>query len=635
MKAWKRILLLGIIFCIVLATGSFALESQVSDAEDIEEIVIDAEEATSEQEAEEPEEDANQTVTQEITIQDITGNTSKPIATQSTKVSANKTLRILAIGNSFTRDTMRYVAQIAHSAGYNVTVGVLQKSSLSLKKHWDYIDNDLPQYTYSKFSKDSNYEMVSQDNVAPSEAFADEEWNLVFLQQTSYLNGDPSSILDDNGVSYITQITNRVRESVSNPDVSFAWLMGWAYANDYQGAAFARYNNDQLTMYDAIANTTQNTVWASGDLDIIIPVGTAIQNARSSYVGDNLNRDGKHLSFGMGRYLAGLTVASSIGINISKVTYFPTGSQTVSRLHKAMLVQAAKSAVKYPFTQTQSTHTAQPAQTTPNIKKITNSSSGVTIQWKSCTGASYYSVYRKTGDNDWKTVASSTTKLSCTDTKAVNGTKYSYKVLAHYDSNLNSTISNAAASYRISPVTISKTEKTTDSVTLNWKANSKATSYQLRYSTSKKMTGAKTLSLKTITKQTITGLNSNKTYYFQIRAKEKVGSKTYSGAWGDVVTVKTLSNAPATPTEVTAAAGKKSATLTWKASSRATSYQIQYSMSKKMTGAKTISLKTVTKQTITGLKSGKTYYFRIRAIRTANSKSYYSAWSSVVSAKTS
>ena len=40
---------------------------------------------------------------------------------------------------------------------------------------------------------------------------------------------------------------------------------------------------------------------------MIIPAGTAIQNARTSFIGDNFNRDGYHLTFGLGRYTAACT----------------------------------------------------------------------------------------------------------------------------------------------------------------------------------------------------------------------------------------------------------------------------------------------------------------------------------------
>ena len=77
-------------------------------------------------------------------------------------------------------------------------------------------------------------------------------------------------------------------------------------------------------------------------------------------------------------------------------------------------------------------------------------------------------------------------------------------------------------------------------------------------------------------------------------------------------------------------AGKRSATVNWKKQAVQTSgYQLQYSIRKNFSSKKT---KTITKNTtvskkITGLKSGKTYYVRVRAYKTVSGTKYYSAWS--------
>lgn len=49
-------------------------------------------------------------------------------------------------------------------------------------------------------------------------------------------------------------------------------------------------------------------------INVIIPVGTAIQNARNTSLNSvsQLTRDGWHLNTGVGRYLAACTVVSSL-----------------------------------------------------------------------------------------------------------------------------------------------------------------------------------------------------------------------------------------------------------------------------------------------------------------------------------
>ena len=82
-------------------------------------------------------------------------------------------------------------------------------------------------------------------------------------------------------------------------------------------------------------------------------------------------------------------------------------------------------------------------------------------------------------------------------------------------------------------------------------------------------------------------------------------------------------------------AGAKSFTATWKKGTANTGYQLQYALKKSFSGAKTVKVakaKTLT-ATVKALNSGKTYYVRVRAYRTVNKNTYYSAWSSARSVK--
>jgi len=80
----------------------------------------------------------------------------------------------------------------------------------------------------------------------------------------------------------------------------------WAYATNSTHSEYDYYQKNQMIMYDSIVNVT-GLIAAKMGINIIIPAGTAIQNGRSSYIGDNFNRDGYHLTYGLGRYTAACT----------------------------------------------------------------------------------------------------------------------------------------------------------------------------------------------------------------------------------------------------------------------------------------------------------------------------------------
>ena len=78
--------------------------------------------------------------------------------------------------------------------------------------------------------------------------------------------------------------------------------------------------------------------------------------------------------------------------------------------------------------------------------------------------------------------------------------------------------------------------------------------------------------------------------------------------------------------------GKKVITIRWKKASGAQGYQITLGTNRKMTkNKKVVTVKgaaTVSKK-VKKLKSGKTYYVKIRGWRAQNGKKVYGAWSSV------
>jgi len=78
-------------------------------------------------------------------------------------------------------------------------------------------------------------------------------------------------------------------------------------------------------------------------------------------------------------------------------------------------------------------------------------------------------------------------------------------------------------------------------------------------------------------------------------------------------------------------AGVKSFSATWKKGTANTGYQLQYALKKNFSGAKTVKVAKARtlKATVKALKSGKTYYVRVRAYKTVGRKNYYSAWSAV------
>lgn len=264
--------------------------------------------------------------------------------------SPDKTIKILTIGNSFSQDTVYYLYDIAKSAEVNVIVGNVYNSGCSLERHWSNVENNAKAYSYYKWN---SHDMTKEENMTMKEVILDEEWDYITFQQSS----------DDSGIynsfqPYLNNLITYAKEMSVNSDVKVALNMTWAYSSKSPNNNFAYYNYNQNNMYNAITNAYKQAIYETG-IDIIVPCGTAIQNARTNKylkaIGNELTSDGYHLNTGIGRYIAGLTLFETIikEENIDKnlfddVIFIPNTKDTTENL--ALLAKkAVKNASTKPF----------------------------------------------------------------------------------------------------------------------------------------------------------------------------------------------------------------------------------------------------------------------------------------------
>lgn len=252
-------------------------------------------------------------------------------------------MKILAIGNSFSDDSMEYLYGILSAFGENeIVLGNLYIPGCSMSRHVNCAQNTAPEY---EFRTNTNGSWSTQVNYTSQDALRLIDWDVVTVQQASNDSGLPETF------SVLPQLLDFV-DSVTAVKPKILWNMTWAYQKDSTHAHFYKYDHDQKKMYDAIIATVKQCVLTSDRIQAIIPVGTAIQNARSSSFGDTFTRDGFHLSIPFGRYIAGLTWARTLlGKSVEKITYAPDGVDEKMRL---VAVESVENAIKNPYEVTQS-----------------------------------------------------------------------------------------------------------------------------------------------------------------------------------------------------------------------------------------------------------------------------------------
>lgn len=248
-------------------------------------------------------------------------------------------IRILAIGNSFSQDAVeQYLYELFDAAGIKVIIGNMYIGGCSLERHYNNSVSGKDAYAYRKIVDGKR---TNTPNTRLIDAVLDEPWDYISLQQASGKSG-----LYETYNPYLPSLISYLRENAPKKDFKLVWHQTWAYASDSDHRDFPKYGNSQMAMYEAIVSAARRAL-KDNDFDVLVPSGTAIQNARTSYVGDKFNRDGYHLELNYGRYTAACTWFEAIsGKCVVGNSYAP---DSVDEGKKAVAQNAAHYAVRHPY----------------------------------------------------------------------------------------------------------------------------------------------------------------------------------------------------------------------------------------------------------------------------------------------
>ena len=278
--------------------------------------------------------------------------------TEAASLSNGKTLKLLAITSSFGMNTTDLLYDVAKAEGFtDVVVGQLYVSGCTLEKHVDFIKNNSNAYRYTKNST-GQWEVIQ--DVSLLYGLKDEDWDIIFTQQSAAQAGQGDSYKD-----YLDQIIPYINEHKTNPNAKFVWNMTWAYQKDSTQSVFIeKFNSNQDYMYTCIVDVLKEKILPRTEFSAIIPSGTAIQNVRTSYIGDTLTKDTFHLN-NLGKVIATYTLFSILtnkeltAINLEgEITSRDNKDPvTLSDRDKQVIVEAVNAAIQTPYEVTPSTFT--------------------------------------------------------------------------------------------------------------------------------------------------------------------------------------------------------------------------------------------------------------------------------------
>ena len=255
-----------------------------------------------------------------------------------------KTIKILSIGNSFSDDATQWLGNILLDMGYDIYLGNLYIGGCSIDTHWKNAQSGEKAYDY-RTCQWGTWKSTKQSLEYGIKA---QEWDIITVQQVSQNSGMPETF------GNLENLLDFIDAKKKNPNAKVYWHMTWAYESDTTHSGFLNYNSDQMTMYNAIVNAAKEKIVTNDRFTGVIPSGTAIQNLRTSYLGDHITRDGYHLSYDVGRYTAALTWAKLLtGESIDAVDYIPKDYPNVAK-HLPAIREAVNNAVAEPFMITES-----------------------------------------------------------------------------------------------------------------------------------------------------------------------------------------------------------------------------------------------------------------------------------------
>lgn len=278
-----------------------------------------------------------------VTLNGFSGTALDSYSQNGVSVNLKKAFKLLLIGNSLSNDAAD-VSVNQDSQLYNliksmvgddvfVQIGVLYSGAKTAAWHATVAESGSEAYTFYLINDDTNGIWKSYSDYTSKAGLTYDAWDYVTLQP--YGNEALTGGIDASGAVYsdgtvaaekfysltasIPYLIDRINVWCDTAEIYY--YMTWS---NYHAAAL----NGGLTNYNKMLGVAKSAIEYKGTesgrgFDGFIPVGTAIQNARSTYLGlqyyvdegdsfnhvKGLQRDNVHLNTTVGRYIAGLCFA--------------------------------------------------------------------------------------------------------------------------------------------------------------------------------------------------------------------------------------------------------------------------------------------------------------------------------------
>ena len=272
---------------------------------------------------------------------------------------ADADIRILFIGNSFTRDAVYHLPGMIKAAGIDKKIILTHmyyggRTAQNYYKNWNK-NRDFTCYVALP-NADNWYEDKAGAASTLEEMTARTDWDIITVQE--HTGNQTSWYWTEDEKTALQGIINYIKEAKPDKTPEIHYVMSQAYLNLEKAGSNQCFTNE-AEMYNVIT-TQARKVMEETDFDGIISTGTMLQNLRTSSLNDDLHltRDGFHMNNGISRYGAACTVFESIitpmtGKNLDGNTYRYAGNDEitipVTDANAPIALEAARAAIEKPF----------------------------------------------------------------------------------------------------------------------------------------------------------------------------------------------------------------------------------------------------------------------------------------------
>ena len=244
-----------------------------------------------------------------------------------------RNIKILGIGNSYTRDSIRWLWKILKEAGLdNVVVGHGYWGASTLADQYASLDPDSENHSVYQYWKYTNSQDATKtNNKTLDEIFEDEAWDVVVFQQQSDEAGQYASYVSED--FDINNFVSYVKTKIGNPNLKIGIEETWSHSTGYTSEKFIEYyNGDPAVQLQANETVIPRVADHMSQCNFIVNAGEAIKLGRlNTYLNalgtEMLRSDKNHLYYGIPSYMVGLVYAATIcDIKFNNLYWYPTST---------------------------------------------------------------------------------------------------------------------------------------------------------------------------------------------------------------------------------------------------------------------------------------------------------------------